>query len=120
MLDDAKAKQEAYDALVDSSNETKLNLEKILHETQQNLAARTSQYDKLKNEMNSLTAQKIDRENELNLELSKIKEAYESDAETLKNEIDALKVSFREEKERLQNVFFNRRLIIAHKIDENI
>ncbi|XP_055300494.1 restin homolog isoform X15 [Sitodiplosis mosellana] len=103
LVEDLKAKQEAYDLLVDSSNETKLNLEKSLHETQQNLAARTSQHDKLKNEMNSLTAQKIDRENELNLELSKIKEAYESEAEALKNEIDALKMSFREEKERLHN-----------------
>ncbi|XP_031623867.1 restin homolog isoform X3 [Contarinia nasturtii] len=103
LVDDLTAKQDAYEALIDSSNEIKLNLEKSLHETQQNLVARTSQYDKLKNEMNSLTAQKIDRENELNLELSKIKEAYENEAESLKNEIDALKISFREEKERLHN-----------------
>lgn len=71
--------------LVDSSNDTESNLKKILHETQENLANHTLQYEKLKHQMNLLTVQKNDRENVLIFELSKIKEAHESTADELKS-----------------------------------
>lgn len=108
LSDELKAKQKAYNELNDTFNANKLSLEKRLHESQQNLSARTAQWERVKDEMESLTVQKIDRENELNLELSKIKEAYENEVEALKNEIDALKLSFKDDKEKLINGFHER------------
>lgn len=94
-------KQKSYEELVDKSNSIQLSLEKKLHETTQNLAARTTQWEGVKNEMETLTMQKIDRENELNLELSKMKEAAVEERDNLAREIDVLKVSYQEEKSRL-------------------
>lgn len=103
LMEEIKSKQKSYDELADSSNAIKLDLEKRLHECQQNFQARTVQWEQLNSEMDSITAHKIDRENELNLELATIKEANEMEAEALKNEIDALKQSFKSDKEKLMN-----------------
>lgn len=94
-------KQKSYEELVDKSNSIQLSLEKKLHETSQNLAARTTQWESVKNEIESLTMQKIDRENELNLELAKMKEAAVEEKSNLVHEVDALKVTYQEEKARL-------------------
>ncbi|KAJ6646887.1 Restin like [Pseudolycoriella hygida] len=94
-------KQKSYEELVDKSNSIQLNLEKKLHEVTQNLAARTAQWEGAKNEMDALMMQKIDRENELNLELSKIKEATVEEKVNLEREIDSLKISHQEEKASL-------------------
>lgn len=94
-------KQKSYEELVDKSNSIQLSLEKKLHETTQNLAARTTQWEGVKNEMETLTMQKIDRENELNLELSKMKEAAVEERDNLAREIDVLKVTYQEEKARM-------------------
>lgn len=101
LTEELQLKQKTYDEMVDKSNGTQLTLERKLHEVSQNLAARTTQWERVKEEIETLTTQKIDRENELNLELSKIKEASEAEREALANEIKTLRASFNEEKERL-------------------
>lgn len=101
LMEEIKGKQKSYDDLVDSSNAHKLELEKRLHECQQSLDQRTAQSEQLSSELESFTTHKIDRENELNLELATIKEANEMQAEALKNEIDALKQTFKQDKEKI-------------------
>lgn len=101
LTEELQLKQKTYDEMVDKSNGAQLTLERKLHEMSQNLAARTTQWERVKDEIETLTTQKIDRENELNLELSKIKEASEAEREALANEINALRASFKDEKERL-------------------
>lgn len=94
-------KQKTYEELVDKSNSIQLNLEKKLHETTQNLAARTIQLEGVKNEMETLTMLKIDRENELTLELSRMEEATAKEKGDLVSENNSLTVAYREEKVRL-------------------
>ncbi|XP_037047111.1 restin homolog isoform X5 [Bradysia coprophila] len=94
-------KQKSYDELVDKSNAVQLSLEKTLHETTQNLVAKSAQLDRVKNEMETVTMQKIDRENELNVELSTMKEAAVEEKTRLVQEMDQLKASYQEEKVRL-------------------
>lgn len=101
LMEEIKGTQKSYDDLVDASNAGKLELEKRLHECQQSLEQRSAQCEQLHNELESFTAHKIDRENELNLELATIKEANEMQAEALKNEIDALKQTFKHDKEKM-------------------
>lgn len=101
LTEELQLKQKTYDEMVDKSNGAQLTLERKLHEMTQNLAARTTQWERIKDEIETLTTQKIDRENELNLELSKIKEASEAERQALANEINALHASFKDEKERL-------------------
>lgn len=94
-------KQKTYEELVDKSNSIQLKLEKKLHETTQNLAARTTQLEGVKNEMETLTMQKIDRENELTLELSRMEEATAKEKGDLVSENNTLTVVYQEEKARL-------------------
>lgn len=94
-------KQKSYEEYVDKSNSIQLDLEKKLHEMTQNLAARTSQWEIIENEVKILSMQKIDRENELNLELAEMKEAAIEEKNSLVEEINVLKVNYQEEKARL-------------------
>lgn len=99
LTDELNSQRNAHSDMVDKSNATQLTLERKLHEQTQNLAARTTQWERVKEEMETLTTQKIDRENELNLELAKIKEASEADRETLVSNLEAMQASFKAEKE---------------------
>lgn len=101
LADQLKSKQKQLDETIDSSNTAKLNLEKALHEATQNLATRAAQYERACNEIESLTTQKVDRENELNCELSRIKEAAEAERQSLIETNANLEASFRQEKATL-------------------
>lgn len=96
-------KQKSYDELVDKSNSVQLSLEKTLHETTQNLAAKSAQLERVKSEMEAITMQKIDRENELNVELSTMKEATVEEKARLVQEMEQLKTIHQEEKAHLLN-----------------
>ncbi len=102
-------KQKSYEELLDKSNSIQLSLEKKLHETAQNLTTKTTQWERIKAEMETVTMQKVERENELNLELANMKEAAVEEKNNLMQEIDSLKVLHQEEKSRL-----------LHEIDEKL
>lgn len=69
-----------------------MDLERRLHEAILDSSS-------IRAEMNELQSQKIDRENELNVELAKMKEQSETRLENLNREIDVLKESFQKERE---------------------
>lgn len=72
-----------------------------MHETTQNLDARTNQYERVRNEIEQITAQKIERENELNSELSRMKEVTDAERLLLIETNENLEKSFRLEKAEL-------------------
>ena len=72
-----------------------MDLERRIHEAILNSSA-------IRAEMDELQSQKIDRENELNVELAKMKEQSETELDNLNREIDALKKSFDEDQRTLK------------------
>ncbi|XP_058451101.1 restin homolog isoform X3 [Malaya genurostris] len=101
LTDELKLKQKALEELQDTFNSTKIEMERRLDEAGQSNGVLNEQMDRLRNEMQQISSQKIDRENELNVELAKIKETAEVERENLVREIAGLKASFEEERNRL-------------------
>ncbi|XP_058815206.1 restin homolog isoform X4 [Topomyia yanbarensis] len=101
VTDELKSKQKALEQLQDAFNSTKIDMERRLDEASQANGVLNEQMERLRNEMQQISSQKIDRENELNVELAKIKETAEIEKENLVREIAGLKASFEEERNRL-------------------
>ncbi|XP_053694329.1 restin homolog isoform X3 [Sabethes cyaneus] len=101
LTDELKTKQKALEQLQDTFDSTKIDMERRLDEANQSNGALSEQIERLRSEMQQISSQKIDRENELNVELAKIKESAEVEQENLVREIAGLKASFEEERIRL-------------------
>ncbi|XP_062547632.1 restin homolog isoform X5 [Armigeres subalbatus] len=101
LADELKTKQKQLEQLQDTFNSSKIDLERRLDEANQTNQTLSEQIERLRNEMQHISSQKIDRENELNVELAKIKETAEVEKENLVREIAGLKASFEEERDRL-------------------
>lgn len=115
----AEQKQNSYEELLDKSNSIQLSLEKII-EIAQNLATKTTQWELVKAEMEKVTMRKVERENELNLELANMKKAATEEKYNLMNEIGLLHVSHQEERGRLLNEIDEKLKAseaLRHKID---
>lgn len=101
LSEELSKKQKDYEELLDTTNTNRLNMEKQIQELTQSLTSRQSQLDDLKNEIENIKSEKINRENQLNMELARMKDDYESQKQQLHNENEALKNSFKEERTKL-------------------
>ncbi|XP_055548764.1 restin homolog isoform X3 [Wyeomyia smithii] len=99
--EELKAKQKMLEQLQDLFDSTKIDMERRLDEANQTNGTLSEQIERLRSEMQQISSQKIDRENELNVELAKMKESAEVEKENLVREIAGLKASFEEERNQL-------------------
>lgn len=94
-----KKKQKAFDDFLAESNKNKLQLELQLHELAQSNETLNNELLQLRSEMVEVCAQKSERENELNIELAKMKEIAEQEKANLLGELEVLKVTHNSEKD---------------------
>ncbi|XP_055713416.1 restin homolog isoform X4 [Phlebotomus papatasi] len=87
LVQELENEKASLENLSESSTATKLSLEKKIQELSQLV-------DKLQGEIDSLAAQKINRENELNAELARTKEFHQ-------NEMESTKKKYQEEKDKM-------------------
>uniref|UniRef100_A0AAG5DSE9 CAP-Gly domain-containing protein n=1 Tax=Anopheles atroparvus TaxID=41427 RepID=A0AAG5DSE9_ANOAO len=101
--EELKVKQRALEELRDSYDTLKIDMERRLDESCQANAGLQEQVERVRQEMQHLSDQKIIQENELNTELRKIKEIAEQEKDNLEREIATLRTSFNEERQRISN-----------------